>query len=176
MNRKQRRVSEREQAKRVKRKIDWKKVSKLFKELVLVALIFAIIIALISYHVVNKHNNIRQSISEKSQITTAKVTHIKRKGAHLADYEYFINGEKYKNSIFHSFYGNIGDEICIEYSAVNPNYSIYCNEKENESIKENVVLFSVKMFGVMILCSIVLILFRLIIGNRKLMLEITSKK
>ena len=176
MNRKERRTYEREQANKIKRKIDWKKVSKSFKELVSLSLAFAIIIFLFSYYIINNQNNIRKSVSEKPQVTTAKVTYISKKFAYTANYEYFVNGKKYKNYTFHSFKGNIGDEICIEYSLINPNYSIYCNEKEAESIKDNVVLFSIKMFVIVILGSITLILFQLMIGNKKLMSEITSKK
>lgn len=167
---------QREQAKKIKRRIDWKKVSKSFKELVFIGFAFAIIIFLFSYYVVNNQNNIRKSVSEKPQTTTAKVTYIAGKGVHSANYEYFINGKKYENSTFHSFNGNVGNEICIEYSATNPNFSIYCNEKQTESIKEDVVLFTIKIFGIIILGSIALILFQLIIGNKKLMLEITNKK
>lgn len=176
MNRKERRIYEREQAKKIKRKIDWKKVSKSFKELLLIGLSFAIIIFSFSYYVVNNQNNIRKSVSEKPQTTTAKVTYISGKGVRSADHEYFINGKKYENSTFHSFNGNIDDEICIEYSSINPNFSVYCNEKEIESISENVVLFSMKMFGFIIIGSIALILFHLIIGNKKLMVELTNKK
>ena len=81
---------------------------------------------------------------------------------------------KYENSTFNLYKGNIGDEICIEYSSINPNFSIYCNEKEIESIKENVIYYTIKLFGLIILGSIILIILQIIV-NRKLMIEITSK-
>lgn len=176
MNRKERRIYEREQAKKIKRKIDWKKVSKSFKELLLIGFGFATIIFLFTYYVVNNQNNIRKSVSEKPQSTTAKVTYIAGKGVHSANYEYIINGKKYENSTFNSFKGNVGNEICIEYSSINPSFSIYCDEKEIESVKEDVVFFTIKMFGIIILGSLTLILFQLISGNKKLMVEITTRK
>jgi hypothetical protein len=130
----------------------------------------------VSYYVVNNQNNIRKSVSEKPKTGIAKVISITGRSVYSANYEYFINGRKYENSTFHSYKGNVGNEICIEYSSINPSISIYCNEKEIESLKENVFLFSIKMFGLIILGSFALIIFQLLIGNKKLMSEITSKK
>lgn len=176
MNRKERRLYEREQSKKIKRKIDWKKVSKSFKELLLIGFGFAIFIFCASYYVVNNQNNKRKLVSEKPQTTTAKVTSISGRSVFSANYEYFVNGRKYENSTFHSYKGNVGNEICIEYSSINPSISIYCNEKEIESLKENVFLFSIKMFGIILLGSFALIIFQLLIGNKKLITEITSRK
>jgi hypothetical protein len=176
LNRKERRLYEREQSKKIKRKIDWEKVAKLFKQLLLISFIFAIFIFCFSYYVVNNHNNLRKSVSENPKATNAKVIYISSRKLYTANYQYFINGKKYENSTFDKFSGNVGDEICIEYSSINPDFSIYCNEKEIESVKENVVYFTFKLFGIMFLGSIALIIFRLIIGNRKLMVEITTRK
>jgi len=175
LNRKERRIYEREQAKKTKRKIDWKKVSKSFIELITIGFAFAIIIFCFTYYVVTNQNNIRKSVAEKPQTNSAKVTDISGK-VRSASYEYIVNGKKYENSTFHSFEGNIGDEICIEYSSINPNDSIYCNEQEAETVKDDVFIFSIKIFGIMILFSITLIFIQLLIGNKKFMSELTSRK
>ena len=175
MNRRERKSYEKEQVKKVKRKIDWRKVYKSFRTLLSVGFVFALLIFCFSYYVTDKHNKIRKEVSENSKTTFAKIIYVGSRKVYLADYEYFINEKRYENSTFHSFKGNIGDEIRVEYSSKNPTLSIYCDEKEVESIQENVVIFSVKMFGVAVLGSIILILFELMIGNKRLMLEITSR-
>jgi hypothetical protein len=176
LNRKERRIYEREQAKKIKQKIDWKKVSKSFIELLKIGFAFAIIIFCITYYVVTNQNNIRKSVAEKPQTNSAKVTDISGRGVRSATYEYIVNGKKYENSTFQSYEGNIGDEICIEYSSINLNDSIYCNEKEAETVKDDVFIFSIKIFGIIILFSITLIFIQLLIGNKKLMGELTSRK
>ena len=176
LNRQERRKYEREQSKKPIRKIDWNKVKKSFKTIFLVGFSFAVLIFCFSYYVINDQNSIRASVAKEPKITIAKVTFISGKGVRSAEYEYIINGRKYENSTFHSFNGNVGDEICIEYSIKKPNISVYCNEKEIQSVKEDVILFSIKMLGFMILVSIVLILLQILIGDKKLMAEITRRK
>ncbi len=176
LNRQERRAYEREQSKKPRRKIDWNKVKKSFKTILLVGFSFALLIFCFSYYVITDQNNIRTSVAKEPQTTIAKVTFISGKGVRSAEYEYIINGRKYENSTFHSFNGNVGDEICIEYSIKEPNVSVYCNEKEIQSVKDDVILFSIKMLGFIILASIVLILLQLLIGDKKLMAEITSRK
>lgn len=176
MNRQERRKYEREQSKKPGRKIDWIKVKKSFKTILLISFSFAVLIFCFSYYVITDQNNIRTSVAKEPQTTIAKVTFISGKGVRSAEYEYIINGRKYENSTFHSFNGNVGDEICIEYSIKEPNISLYCNEKEIQSVKKDVILFSIKMLGFMLLVSIVLILLQILIGDKKLMAEITRRK
>ena len=175
MNRRERKIYEKEQVKKVKRKIDWRKVYKSFRTLLSVGFVFALLIFCFSYYVTDKHNKIRKEVSENSKTTFAKIIYITPRKMLSAKYEYLVNGRRYENSTFHSFKGNIGDEIRVEYSSINPTLSIYCDEKEIESIQENVVVFSVKFFGAIVLGAIVLILFELVIGNKRLMLELTSR-
>ena len=176
LNRQERRAYEREQSKKTKRKIDWNKVKKSFISILLVGFSFTVLIFCFSYYVTTDQNSIRTSVAKEPQTTIAKVTFISGKGVRSAEYEYVINGRKYENSTFHSFNGNVGDEICIEYSIKEPNISVYCNEKEIQSVKEDVIIFSIEMLGIMILVSIVLILLQILIGDKKLLAEITSRK
>jgi hypothetical protein len=176
LNRKERRLYEREQSKKPQRKLDWSKVKKSFRTLLLIGFSCAVLIFCFSYYVITKQNNIRTSVAKNPETTTAKVTFISGKGVRYAEYEYIISGKKHENSTFHSHNGNVGDEICIEYSIVEPYVSVFCNEKEIQSLKVEVILFTIKMFGIIILGSIVLILAQIIIGDKKLMVEITSRK
>lgn len=176
MNRQERRKYEREQSKKQRRKIDWYKVKKSFKTIFLVGFSFAVLIFCFSYYVIINQNSIRTSVAKEPQKTEAKVTSISGKGVRSAEYEYIINGKKYENSTFHSFNGNVGDKICIEYSIKKPDISVYCDEKEMQTVKEDVILFSIKILGFITLGSIVLILLQILIGDKKLLAVITSRK
>ncbi|MCZ8331295.1 MAG: hypothetical protein O9282_08285 [Flavobacterium sp.] len=175
MNRRERRLYERENLKNSNRKFDWKKISKQFKQLLLICFVFFVIIFSFSYYVVNNHNDIRKYVSQNPISTIAKVVSISGK-SRSADYKFDVNGVKYTGSTFNSFNGEIGNEICIEYSSKDPNFNLYCNEKEMQSIEKDVIQFSFKMFGIMIIGIIGILLFQLMIGNKKLMTEITSRK
>lgn len=175
MNRRERRLFEREKLKKGNRKIDWKKISKQFKQLLLISFVFFVIIFLFSYYIVDNQNNIRKSVSQNRISSNAKVVSISSK-SHSADYEFDVNGLKYTGSTFNSFNGEIGNEICIEYSSKDPNFNLYCNEKEIQSIEKDVIQFSFKMFGIMIIGIIAILFFQLMIGNKKLMTEVTSRK
>ena len=53
---------------------------------------------------------------------------------------------------------------------------MYCDEKEMQTVKEDVILFSIKILGFITLGSIVLILLQILIGDKKLLAVITSRK
>ena len=165
MNRRERRLYERENLKNSNRKFDWKKISKQFKQLLLICFVFFVIIFSFSYYVVNNHNDIRKYVSQNPISTIAKVVSISGK-SRSADYKFDVNGVKYTGSTFNSFNGEIGNEICIEYSSKDPNFNLYCNEKEMQSIEKDVIQFSFKMFGIMIIGIIGILLFRLMIGKK----------
>ena len=175
MNRRERRLFEREKLKKGNRKIDWKKISKQFKQLLLICFVFFVIIFSFSYYVIDNQNNIRKSVFQNPISTIAKVVSISGK-FHSADYEFDVNGIKYQGSTFTSFNGNVGDEICIEYSLKDPNFNLYCNEKKMQSVEKDVIQFSFKIFGIMIIGIIGVLLFLLMIGDKKLMTEVTSRK
>jgi hypothetical protein len=175
LNRRERRLYEKEQKKKVYRKIDWNKISKLFKQMVLICFVTFIIIISFTFYVINDQNNIRKTVSSNPKSTYAKVLSISGKTVYSAYYEFIVNGKKFEGSTFNSYKGEVGDEICIEYSSNDPNINLYCSEKEIQEIKKDVVQNSFEILGFMIVGIFGIILFQLIIGNKKLASEITTK-
>ncbi len=176
MNRRERRLYEREQKKKINRKIDWNKISKLFKQMLLICFVFFIVIISFSFYVVNKQNNIRKIVSSNPKSTYAKVVSISGKTVYSANYEFEVNGEIIEGSTFNSYKGEVGDEICVEYSESDPTINLYCNEKAIQEIKKDVVLYSFEILGYLIVCIFGMILFQLILGNKKLISELTTIK
>jgi hypothetical protein len=174
LNRRERRLYEKEQKKKLNRKIDWNKISKLFKQMLLICLVAFIIIILFTFYVVNDQNNIRKTISSNPKSTYAKVLSISGKG-HSGYYEFIVNGKKFEGSTFNSYKGEVGDEICIEYSSNDPNINLYCSELEIQEIKKDVFQNSFEILGYMIIAILGVILFQLIIGNKKLISEMTTE-
>jgi capsule polysaccharide export protein KpsE/RkpR len=175
LNRRERRLYEKEQKKKVNRKIDWNKISKLFKQMLLICFATFLIIISFSYYVINNQNNIRKTVASSPKSTYAKVLSISGKGVHSAYYEFVVDGNKIEGSTFNSYKGEVGDEICIEYSSNDPSINLYCNEKEFQEIKKDVFQNSFEILGFMIIAILGVILFQLIIGNKKLTSEMTTK-
>jgi hypothetical protein len=79
------------------------------------------------------------------------VTYVKKgKGSHIAEYVFFANGKKYTGRTFKEYKGEVGDIICVEYSFVNPEINIYCDDTEPETFFEDVLLITIGMTSVMI--------------------------
>lgn len=143
--------------------------------MLLVCFVFFLVIFSFSFYVVNKQNSIRKTVSSNPKLTYAKVVSISGKSVYSAYYEFIVDGKKYEGSTFNSYKGEVGDEICVEYSARDANINLYCREKEIQEITRDVVIYSFEILGILILGILGIILFQLIIGNKKLMLEMTTK-
>ena len=64
---------------------------------------------------------------------------------------------------------------CIEYYSKDPKYNMECSEKEIQSIKEGVVIPSLKMLVFMVVVQIVTFFYFIITGNKKFMADVTTK-
>lgn len=164
------------------RKLDWRKIYKLIKEIIVVLVVFFLVILISLYFTVNKHNKIRKNIPENSPAVNAVVTYIKyfRFSSQYAEYSFNINGRTYTGVTFYGFDGNKGDSIYIEYNAANPKYNIYYDDIKPETVKKDVFFSSLEGIGYVVAFSIVFlplyILFGFITGNKKTIAEVTSKK
>ena len=175
MNRRERRRYEKEQKKKGIRKLDWNKLFKVFWGLFLIMIIpLILLITSFSYYDVTKKNNLRNIIAEAPRSTYATVLSIRSK-SHTAEYEFTARGIKYKDSTHKTFKGKIGDDICIEYYSKDPKYNMECSEKEIQSIKEGVVIPSLKMLVFMVVVQIVTFFYLIVTGNKKFMADVTTK-
>ena len=104
------------------RKVDWTKIKKTSKTLLLVCLFFTLIVFSFTYYTVKTQNAIRKSVSLNPATTTAKVISISSgKGPHAATYHFRHKGKIFTGKSFHSFAGEVGQTVCIEYLLNNPN-------------------------------------------------------
>jgi hypothetical protein len=175
MNRQERRRYEKEQKKKGIRKLDWNKIFKIFGGLFLFMIMpLFLLITSLSYYHVNKKNNLRNIIAEAPRSTYARVLSIKSK-SHTAEYEFTARGIKYKDSTHKTFKGKIGDDICIEYYFKDPKFNIECSEKEIQSVKDDVVIESLKMLVFMVVVQIATFFYFIVTGNKKFMADVTTK-
>jgi hypothetical protein len=175
MNRRERRRYEKEQKKKGIRKLDWNKLFKVFWGLFLIMIMpLILLITSFSYYDVTKKNNLRNIIAEAPRSTYATVLSI-RSRSYTAEYEFTARGIKYKDRTHKTFKGKIGDEICIEYYSKDPKYNMECSEKEIQSIKEDVVISSLKMLVFMVIVQIVTFFYFIVTGNKKFMADVTTK-
>jgi hypothetical protein len=175
MNRRERRRYEKEQKKKGIRKLDWNKLFKVFwGSFLFIIMPLILFITSLTYCDVNKKNNLRNLIAEAPRSTYATVLSIRSK-SHAAEYEFTARGIKYKDSTHKTFKGKIGDEICIEYYSKDPKYNMECSEKEIQSIKEGVVISSLKMLVFMVIVQIVTFFYLIVTGNKKFMADVTTK-
>lgn len=133
-----------------------------------------LLITSFSYYDVTKKNNLRNLIAEAPRSTYATVLSIRSK-SYTAEYEFTARGIKYKDCTHKTFKGKIGDEICIEYYAKDPKLNMECSEKEIQSIKEDVVISSLKMLVFMVIVQIVTFFYLIVTGNKKFMADVTTK-
>ncbi len=140
-------------------KIDWEKFKKEFIAVSLIFSVFIVICFSFSYLVVTKQNKIRETVSEKPVITTAKVISIHSgKGVRAAQYEFIVNGERIIGSTFNRYNGVVGDQIRIKYYLKNPSISLYCKEDAMQSIYNDSIVPILTVFGIMFLTYILAII------------------
>lgn len=132
-------------------KKDYSKKRKTLKTVVIIVIVFIVIIFSFSYYVVNEHNSIREKVKNNSKTISAEVIDIsKGKGSHTAEYEFVADGKKYTGSTFQTYKGEIGDVICVEYSTTKPEVNIYCEDTTPETFFDDVLIFTLKITGIMI--------------------------
>ncbi len=119
-----------------------------------------ILIFFVSFYAVNDHNSIRNAIALNPGTSIAKVTEISEgKGVNFAVYTFSINGKEFTGETFNSYSGKKGDLICIEHVKDNPDINIYCEEKSPENFFDDVLIYTLKIAGIMIGFFIVAMLF-----------------
>lgn len=159
------------------RQIDWSKIKKTFMSLLGASLIFFAIICAFSFYAISSHNAIRKKLLGNSATITGSVIHISGgKGVHSATYEFECNSQKYTGSTFSSYKGNIGDNICIQYSIATPDVNLFCNDTEMEDWYNDGLLFSLKVLGIMLTVCILLLGLKIITNDKKIIAELTSRK
>jgi len=173
MNRKARRQNERQKTRR-KRKLDWNKIANEFISILKIIVVFVLILAGIIYYVVNSNNKLKNKISENSEKASGIVVNIHSGKFSFADYEFVVNNKTYSGSTSSRYHSDSNRYICIEYYKEDPNLNIHCGDSKVDSIYENVVLFSLKIFGIMLLFNIALILWKIINKDKKILSEIMS--
>ncbi|MFD2245618.1 hypothetical protein [Pontibacter ruber] len=175
--RRQRREARRSLNRKPKRFIDWTKVLKLFKSTIVVWICFYALICGFLYYSVTSNNNKRNEVfSNVGETTGLVVDKATGRGAHYATYTFKVNDKKFTGSSFHTFRGQVGDEICILYNRKNPESNIYCEEKEVQNFNEHVLMPSLMYLGLIIAFSIISIPVAMLLGNKKLIAEVTSIK
>jgi hypothetical protein len=178
-NRRLKRASQRQYGK-VRRKLDWGKIITSFKYVPFIWLVGFLFIFSVSYDVVNRQNFIRTTVSNNRQTTSAKIINISTgKGAHIATYEFTTNGIKYSGTTFHSYKGVVGDSICVQYSTLKPEMNLFCNDEAMETIYDDVILYSLKILGIMvgmtIAAFILTVFWRFLNADKKTITTFTSK-
>ncbi len=173
MNRRERRIYEREERKKVKKIIDWSKVRNHLKFIGLFILFLYLFLTGFSYFVVTDHNNIRKIVSKNVAITEGKVYDTPRKGPD--SYEFFIKRKRYEGYFFNSQKRSKGDFACVAYSYKDPNYNLSCNERELETIEKDVIMNNIEGFGYIIIIYIVYIFFIFLFKPKEILRDITSR-
>lgn len=149
MNRRLKRSLIRENAKsqRKKRKLNWDKVKSLIRFMLLLWVSLSLFIfSIILFQVVNR-NSVRDAVLKNPVETRAVIVRKKsssRSIGSLGEFKFSIAGESYVGTTFKSYEGEIGQTICVQYLASNPEQNISCKDLTYESIKEDVVFSSLK--------------------------------
>ena len=119
-----------------------------------------VLIFSVSLYVFIDHNSTRNAIAENPSTTSAEVIEISNgKGVNYATYTFSVNGKEYTGTTFNSYSGKIGDQICIEHLIDNPDINIYCKEKSPENFFDDVLIYTLKIAGIMIGSLLVAMLF-----------------
>lgn len=157
-----------------RRVIDWKKIKRQSKTILLIFSISISIIFSVSYYVVYKQNGIRERVDKNSKTTTARVVSIGR--GHRADYEFFINNEKFTGSTFKLFKGEQGDQICVKYLVEDYRVNLYCEEDEKESFFNDVLKYTLQIAGIFIVFYFLSLTWMIITRNKDILIEMTSRR
>jgi len=161
-------------ANKSRRVIDWKKINRQSKTILLIFSIFISLIFSVSYYVVYKQNGIRERVDKNSKTTNARVVSIGR--GHRAEFEFFIKNEKITGSTFKFFEGEKEDQICVKYSIVDPRVNIYCEEEEKESFFNDVFKYTIQIAGIFILFYVLSLTWLIITKNKDILIEMTSRR
>jgi small-conductance mechanosensitive channel len=160
-----------------KKEIDWTKIRKIINNILLVCLVFSAIVFAFSYYTVKTQNSIRRTVSENATFGEAKVISISSgKGVHAATYEFEKEGRKYQGTSFNSYKGEVGDDVCIQYASRKPEISLLCDEVELDNLFDNSFLFTLKIFGIAIIFTTLLLVWKVITQDKKVIAELTSRK
>lgn len=137
--------------KTLSRKRDNSKIRKNIQVMVIVIAVFTLTIFSFSYYVVNNHNTIRDAVDKDPRSITAKVIDISGgKGIHSATFKFYILGIKHTGTTFDTYKGEIGDNICVKYSASNPDINIYCEDTTPETFIDDVIIYTLKTLSVLL--------------------------
>ncbi|MDP4271479.1 MAG: hypothetical protein Q8909_15370, partial [Bacteroidota bacterium] len=96
----------------------------------------------------------------------------KGKGAHYATFEFYIAGIKHTGTTFNTYKGEIGDNICVKYSASNPEINIYCDDTTPETFVDDVLIFTLKFLGLFLGLLFVVMIFQKLKNPKKNFLEL----
>jgi hypothetical protein len=159
-----------------KRTFDTFKILKTLKMIFLVSSTAFIITFLITFYLVYSNNSIRKSVNENPNNIVGTVVSISTgKGAHKATYEFNTNNIKYTGSTFGTYKGVVGEHLCVKFNQLNPKINIYCYDMEMESWTNDSLLLSLKIGGFSIGFTFILLIWKLIIGDKKIIAELTSR-
>ncbi len=129
----------------------------------------------ILFKVVNR-NVIRDTVLKNPVETKAVIVRKKssaRSITSLGKFKFYVSGEEYFGTTFESYEGQIGQEICVQYLAGNPEDNLYCNDLSYESIKEDVIFSSIKACLLIIVGTIVMCIFWAIFNYKEFLKEFT---
>ena len=141
-----------------------------------IMLIFITIISSFLYYITNSNNNLRTKISENPETTTGIIVSLNKGKISSANYEFEVNNKKYTGSTLGKIQNGVNQNICVEYYKQDPSSNLYCNDTQIQSIFDDVILFSLKIFGIMLLFNIAIIVWKIITKDKKVIVELTSKK
>lgn len=162
---------------RNKRQFDKTKILTTAKSMLLVLLALFIIVFSLTFYSVYRHNSIRKAINENPGQINATVFSISTgKGAHVASYEFKIEYKKYIGKTFTEYKGQVNDSICIKYLIENPESNVYCDDMQMESWVNDSLVTSLEIIGIAIGFILLILIWKYLTGDKKLIAELTSKK
>ncbi|MET3125247.1 hypothetical protein ABID42_000335 [Arcicella rosea] len=179
MNRRLKRALVRENAKsqRKSRKLNRDKVKSFIRFMLLLWIgISLFIFSIILFQVVNR-NSVRDAVLKNPVETRAVIVRKKsssrRSIGSLGEFKFSIAGESYVGTTFKSYEGEIGQTICVQYLASNPEQNISCKDLTYESIKEDVIFSSLKACLLIVVITTVMFTFWVIFNYKEFLKEFT---
>ncbi|MBB6001399.1 hypothetical protein [Arcicella rosea] len=179
MNRRLKRALIRENAKsqRQSRKLNWDKVKSFIRFMFLLWIGISLFIFVILLFQVVDRNSVRDAVLKNPVETRAvivrKKSSLRRSTGYLGEFKFSVSGESYVGTTFKSYEGQIGQTICVQYLASNPEQNISCKDLAYESIKEDVIFSSLKACLLIIGVTTVMYIFWIFFNYKEFLKEFT---
>lgn len=157
-----------------KRSWDSVKLKKNFRVFIICCCVIFLVAVLGSFFAIRQHNQTVTLIKQDHLKTNGTVIPSSNSKVIKTNFEFEYNGQKYTGSTFDNYGFSEGAEICIDFYKNDPSESVYCHE--NKIIEMNYVLYATKIVGAFIILLFSIFFWSFITGNKRLMVESTSRK